>query len=59
MDHDNLIKPTLDIMSQALEVDDKKVWELHAYKAASHQKRTTLYLFDLGDVIHYTGQIGD
>jgi Holliday junction resolvase RusA-like endonuclease len=59
MDHDNRIKPTMDALSQGLNIDDKTLWEIHAYKVASHRERTHLYVFDLGDVIHYTGRIGE
>lgn len=58
-DLDNRVKPTLDIMSLALGIDDKLAWEIHAYKAASHQERTHFYIFDLGDVIQYTQRNGE
>jgi Holliday junction resolvase RusA-like endonuclease len=55
MDGDNRVKPLVDVVSQGLNIDDKRFWEIHSYKVASQDRDVShLYLFDLGDVIHYT-----
>lgn len=53
MDADNRIKPTLDAVKLSIGVPDETNWELHVWKVASKQIRTTVYLFDLGDLIDF------
>jgi Holliday junction resolvase RusA-like endonuclease len=53
MDADNRVKPTLDAIKEAVGVPDETNWELHVWKVASKQTRTTVYLFDLGDVVDF------
>lgn len=53
MDADNRIKPTLDAVKNATGVPDETNWEVHVWKIASNQIRTTVYLFDTGDLVDY------
>lgn len=53
MDADNRVKPTLDGVKNATGVPDETNWEVHVWKCASKIERTTVYLFDLGDVVNY------
>lgn len=53
MDTDNRIKPTLDAVKEAIGVPDETNWELHVWKLASKNTRTTVHLFDLGDVVNF------
>lgn len=55
MDVDNRVKPTLDGVKNAIDIPDETNWELHVWKVASKQTRTTVYLFDLGDVVDFCG----
>lgn len=52
-DGDNRIKPTLDAIKEFTGIPDETNWEVHVWKVASRQTRTTVYLFDLGDVVDY------
>lgn len=52
-DADNRIKPLLDAVKIWINVPDETNWELHVWKVASTQTRTTCYLFDLGDLINF------
>lgn len=53
MDVDNYPKGTFDAVQSATEVPDQLHWEFHAYKVMSKRKRTTIHLYDLGDLIQY------
>ena len=53
MDGDNRIKPTLDAIKNATGVPDETNWEYHVWKIASKQVRTTVFLFDLGDLVDF------
>lgn len=52
-DIDNLVKPTMDAVQQSTEIPDELHWELHPYKVLSKRQRTTVLLYDLGDVVDY------
>lgn len=52
-DADNLTKPTFDAVQHATEVPDELHWEFHVYKLLSKRQRTTIFLYDLGDVVEY------
>lgn len=51
MDCDNRIKPVIDAVKLSLQIPDETVWELHVYKMPSKKIQTTVYLFDLGDIV--------
>lgn len=53
MDADNKTKPALDAVQHATDVPDELHWQLHVFKVLSKRKRTTIFLFDLGDLIEY------
>lgn len=52
-DADNKAKPAFDAVEQATEVPDELHWQFHVFKVLSKRKRTTIFLFDLGDVVQY------
>ena len=53
-DADNLVKPVLDAVQAATEVPDETNWTIHCYKVQSKRTRTTICLYDLGDLVeHY------
>lgn len=52
-DVDNKVKPTLDAARDAYHVPDELHWHLHAFKVLSAHSRTTIFLYDLGDVVDY------
>lgn len=53
MDADNKAKPALDAVQHATEIPDELHWQLHVFKVLSKRQRTTIFLYDLGDVIEY------
>lgn len=53
MDADNRVKVLLDAIEIATDVPDELCWQVHLFKVASKRTRTTVYLFDLGDVVEY------
>ena len=53
MDVDNYPKGTFDAVQQSTETPDQLHWEFHVYKVLSKRKRTTIHLYDLGDLIPY------
>jgi Holliday junction resolvase RusA-like endonuclease len=54
MDADNRVKAILDACESAMELPDELCWTHHVFKVQSKRERTTVYLFDLGDIIeHY------
>lgn len=53
-DLDNKVKPALDAIQHATETPDELFWQLHVFKALSKRNRTTIFLYDLGDIVeHY------
>lgn len=52
-DADNLIKPAIDAVQHATSVPDELHWQFHVYKILSKRQRTTIFLYDLGDVVEY------
>jgi len=52
-DADNVVKPTFDAVQSATEVPDELHFEFHVYKVQSKRTRTTILLYDLGDIIHH------
>lgn len=53
MDCDNRIKALLDAIQHAIGLKDEKIWEIHCWKVASRSEKTTVYLFEMGDVIDF------
>lgn len=53
MDADNKMKPALDAIQHATDVPDELHWQLHVFKLLSKRQRTTIFLYDLGDVVEY------
>lgn len=53
MDADNRIKVVLDALETALDFPDELFWQVHVFKVASKRTRTTVMLYDLGDVVEY------
>lgn len=53
MDGDNRIKPIFDAVEAATGARDCATWEIHAFKVASGLVKTSVYLFDLGDLIDF------
>ncbi len=53
MDADNKTKPALDAVQHATEIPDELHWQLHVFKVQSKRARTTIFLYDLGDVVEY------
>lgn len=54
-DADNSVKPLFDAIEEATGAPDEMHWEFHVYKVLAKKVRTTVYLFDLGDVVDYFG----
>lgn len=52
-DVDNRAKCTFDAVKIATNVPDELHWELHLYKLLSKRTRTTVFLFDMGEVLEY------
>lgn len=52
-DADNRVKVILDAVEFASGAPDELYWNLHIFKAASKRIRTTVWLFDMGDVVEY------
>lgn len=53
MDGDNRLKPIFDAVQAATGAVDCGVWQIHMFKVASAHLKTSVYLFDLGDIIDY------
>lgn len=53
MDGDNRIKTLLDSIQHATGVPDHTNWEYHCYKVCAKTIQTSVYMFDLGDVIDW------
>lgn len=53
MDGDNRVKSLFDAIQACTDVPDNTNWEHHVWKAFSRHTRTTVYLFDLGDLVEY------
>lgn len=53
MDADNRVKVLLDAIENATDSPDELYWTNHVFKVCSKRVRTTVWLFDLGDVIEY------
>jgi Holliday junction resolvase RusA-like endonuclease len=52
-DADNRIKVVMDAFEKATGLPDELNWQFHVFKVASKRARTTVYIFDLGDVVEY------
>jgi len=52
-DADNKAKPALDAVEQATTVPDELHWQIHIFKVMAKRKRTSIFLFDLSDVVEY------
>lgn len=50
-DSDNRLKALFDAIELATGIRDSRNWEIHAYKLVSSKVRTSVYLFDLGDIV--------
>lgn len=53
MDADNRVKVLLDAIEIATDVPDELCWQVHLFKVASKRTRTTVFLFDQGEVVEY------
>lgn len=53
MDADNRVKVILDAVEFATHAPDELYWDLHVFKVVSKRVRTSVWLFDLGDVVEY------
>lgn len=53
MDADNKTKPLLDAIQHATEVPDELHWQFYVFKVLSKRQRTSVFLYDLGDVVEY------
>jgi Holliday junction resolvase RusA-like endonuclease len=53
MDADNRVKPILDAIEHAMDLPDELCWNIHVFKVTSKRDRTTVYLFDLGDIVEF------
>ncbi len=53
VDADNKVKPLFDAIETHTGIPDELHWQFHVYKVLSKRKRTTVYLYDLGDIIDY------
>lgn len=52
-DADNKAKPAFDAVEQATQVPDELHWQFHVFKVLSKSKRTSIFLYDLGDIVQY------
>lgn len=52
-DVDNRMKSLGDAIKNFIELPDETTWEIHIWKVASKNIRTTCHLFDLGDVVNF------
>lgn len=55
MDVDNRPKALFDAVKHSLALADETNWEFHAYKILSKNIRTTVHLFDMGDMVEFYG----
>jgi Holliday junction resolvase RusA-like endonuclease len=54
MDSDNRVKPMFDSIEYGAGTPDELYWQFMVFKILSKRTRTSIYLFDLGDVVeHY------
>jgi Holliday junction resolvase RusA-like endonuclease len=54
IDGDNRLKPLFDAVQKSVGLNDAVIWEAHYWKVYSTQTRTTVYLFDAGNIVeHY------
>lgn len=53
VDADNKVKPLFDAIETHTGTPDELHWQFHVYKVLSKRKKTTVYLYDLGDIIDY------
>jgi hypothetical protein len=53
MDVDNKTKPALDAVQHATDIPDELHWQLYVFKVLSKRIRTTICLYDLGDLAEY------
>lgn len=53
MDADNKLKPALDAVQNATQIPDQLHWKFYVEKVLSKRQRTTIFLYDLGDVVEY------
>lgn len=51
MDVDNRIKPLIDAIKECSPMPDELCWHFHAFKLASTIERTTVHMFELGDIV--------
>ncbi len=51
VDTDNKVKPLLDAFEKATGINDARFWETHVFKAYSNVTCTTLFVYDLGDIV--------
>lgn len=52
-DGDNRLKSLCDAIQVTTGIADNTNWEFHVWKVAAPKKRTTVYLFDLGDIVEF------
>lgn len=52
-DADNPVKATFDAIQQATEVPDELHWKFSVEKALAKRTRTSIWLYDLGDLVDY------
>ena len=52
-DADNKVKPAFDAIESATTIPDELHWQFHVFKVLSKRARTTIFLFDLGDIVEY------
>jgi Holliday junction resolvase RusA-like endonuclease len=55
MDADNKVKVVLDSIENATGIPDELYWHLHVFKLSSKRNRTTVHVFDLGDIVEFYG----
>lgn len=53
LDCDNRVKPLFDAIEIASGMRDELCWQFHAFKIPSKKERTTVYLFELSDIVEY------
>ncbi len=57
-DADNPVKCALDAISQAINLPDEMIWDLHVSKLVSRRDAAHVWMFDLGDVVPAVGGTG-
>lgn len=54
-DADNRVKPILDAIEKATDIEDERFFQVHVFKYPARKTYATVHIFDTGDVVDYHG----